>query len=142
MNSCIQRKSIINVPRTHRTIRIRPKAFLGFLSSRDDDAILRKIDSLEKNINQKLVDLEMRVDRKFLDLETRVDKKFDAIDIKFDGIDRKFDAIETDIVNLEKNLGIKISTAVTLNVGAYLAPGLGLLALANAVGILDKFKSL
>jgi hypothetical protein len=35
----------------------------------------------------------------------------------------------------------QISSAVLLNVGAYLAPGLGLLALANALGLVEKFKS-
>jgi hypothetical protein len=64
------------------------------------DALDRKVDMLDVNVNRKVDMLEVKVDRKFDAQKADSDRRFDALDHKIDmlevKVDRKFDAQKAD----------------------------------------------
>jgi hypothetical protein len=79
---------------------------------------------------QRIEEALQKLDGRLGKVESNLSKLETDLNHKFEILNHKFEILE-----------IKASSAVLLNVGAYLAPGLGLLALANALGLLEKFKS-
>jgi hypothetical protein len=87
-----------------------------FALTSEDSAALQRIEVALQKLDGRVGKVESNLSK----LETDLNHKFEILNHKFE---------------------ILASSAVLLNVGAYLAPGLGLLALANALGLLEKFKS-
>jgi hypothetical protein len=92
----------------------------------ENSAALQRIEEALQKLDGRLGKVESNLGK----VESNLSKLETDLNHKFEILNHKFEILE-----------IKASSAVLLNVGAYLAPGLGLLALANALGLLEKFKS-
>ncbi len=58
-------------------------------------------------------------------------------------VSKDVQALSTNVIEVRTELKVleaRVTTAVVVNVGAYLAPVLGFAALANSLGFLDKLK--
>jgi DNA repair exonuclease SbcCD ATPase subunit len=99
----------------------------------ENSAALQRIEEALQKLDGRLGKVESnlgKVESNLGKVESNLSKLETDLNHKFEILNHKFEILE-----------IKASSAVLLNVGAYLAPGLGLLALANALGLLEKFKS-
>ena len=90
--------------------------------------------------NAKLLKEIRQVSKDVQALRTEVSKDVQALRTE---VSKDVQALSTNVSEVRTELKVleaRVTTAVVVNVGAYLAPVLGFAALANSLGFLDKLK--